>query len=191
VRSNRPPRYIFRVKEIGLPLPSISGSWVRVTLGARMCVCVCRAGLCMRRLCAGPSPCPNRPAKCQRITSSKRCEFEQTPKPRSVKADGGELTGGGCRLGSCGSGQNPVEGSCEHDHELSRSVQAEPTVSFPRWHLLSTDHVLIPARNASLASVHGSANGSNIRYYPTRKHSPPKKKMNNAVIMLKLSDVCS
>jgi hypothetical protein len=33
--------------------------------------------------------------------------------------------------------------------------------------VLSTDHELIPARNASLAAVHGSARGSNVRYYPT------------------------
>jgi hypothetical protein len=38
--------------------------------------------------------------------------------------------------------------------------------------ILSTDHELISAKNASLAAVHGSATGSNVRYYPTRKHSP-------------------
>jgi hypothetical protein len=40
--------------------------------------------------------------------------------------------------------------------------------------LLSTDHELIPARNASLAAMHGSVSGSNVRYYPTWKHSPFK-----------------
>jgi hypothetical protein len=35
---------------------------------------------------------------------------------------------------------------------------------------------LIPARNASLAAVYGSANGSNVRYYPTWKHSPLKER---------------
>jgi hypothetical protein len=34
-------------------------------------------------------------------------------------------------------------------------------------HVLSTDHELIPARNANLAAMHGSASGSNVRYYPT------------------------
>jgi hypothetical protein len=33
--------------------------------------------------------------------------------------------------------------------------------------LQSTDHELIPARNASLAAMQGSASGSNVRYYPT------------------------
>jgi hypothetical protein len=37
--------------------------------------------------------------------------------------------------------------------------------------LLSTDHELIPARNASLAAMQGSAKGSNVRYYPKLKHS--------------------
>jgi hypothetical protein len=32
--------------------------------------------------------------------------------------------------------------------------------------LLSTDE-LIPARNASLEAIYGSASGSNVRYYPT------------------------
>jgi hypothetical protein len=30
----------------------------------------------------------------------------------------------------------------------------------------STDHELIPARNANLVAVLGSASGSNFRYYP-------------------------
>jgi hypothetical protein len=34
-------------------------------------------------------------------------------------------------------------------------------------HVQSTDHELIPARYASLAAMHGSASGNNIRYYPT------------------------
>jgi hypothetical protein len=40
--------------------------------------------------------------------------------------------------------------------------------------VLSTDHELIPARNASLAAMQGSATGSNVRYYPTWKYSPLK-----------------
>jgi hypothetical protein len=31
----------------------------------------------------------------------------------------------------------------------------------------STDHEFIPARNASLTAMHGSAGGSNVCYYPT------------------------
>jgi hypothetical protein len=31
----------------------------------------------------------------------------------------------------------------------------------------SADHELIPAGNASLAAMHGSPSGSDIRYYPT------------------------
>jgi hypothetical protein len=31
----------------------------------------------------------------------------------------------------------------------------------------STDHELIPARNASLSAMQGSVSGSNVRYYPT------------------------
>jgi hypothetical protein len=33
--------------------------------------------------------------------------------------------------------------------------------------LQSTDHELIPARNASLEAMQGSASGINVRYYPT------------------------
>jgi hypothetical protein len=40
--------------------------------------------------------------------------------------------------------------------------------------VLSTDHEMIPARNTSLAAMHGSASGSNVCYYPTRKHSSLK-----------------
>jgi hypothetical protein len=40
--------------------------------------------------------------------------------------------------------------------------------------LQNTDHELIPARNASLAAMQGSASGSNVRYYPKWKHSPFK-----------------
>jgi hypothetical protein len=31
----------------------------------------------------------------------------------------------------------------------------------------STYHEVIPARNTSLTAMHGSASGSNVRYYPT------------------------
>jgi hypothetical protein len=37
--------------------------------------------------------------------------------------------------------------------------------------VLSTEHELIPATDASLAVRQVSASGSNVRYYPTRKHS--------------------
>jgi hypothetical protein len=86
------------------------------------------------------------------------------------------------------SGQAPVQwgqvttlwGPCYHVHTECRSD------------ILSTDHELIPARNASIAALQGSASGSNVRYYPTRKHSPFKEKMNKAVTMQsKLPDVCS
>jgi hypothetical protein len=45
-----------------------------------------------------------------------------------------------------------------------------------RTYLQPTDHEMIPARNASLAAMKGSASGSNVYYYPTWKHSPLKKK---------------
>jgi hypothetical protein len=48
----------------------------------------------------------------------------------------------------------------------------------------STEHELIPARDASLAAIQGSATGSNVRYYLTLKHWAPKKETNTAVIML-------
>jgi hypothetical protein len=40
-------------------------------------------------------------------------------------------------------------------------------VETPTELVLSTDHELISARNASLAAMHGSASGSGVRYYPT------------------------
>jgi hypothetical protein len=42
--------------------------------------------------------------------------------------------------------------------------------------LQSTDHELITERNANLAAMQGSAGGSNVRYYPTLKHSPLKER---------------
>jgi hypothetical protein len=39
-----------------------------------------------------------------------------------------------------------------------------------------TDHELIPARNATLAAMQGSASGSKVRYYPTWKHSSLKER---------------
>jgi hypothetical protein len=39
-----------------------------------------------------------------------------------------------------------------------------------------TDHELVPARNASLAAMQGSASGSNNRYYAMWKHSPLKER---------------
>jgi hypothetical protein len=58
------------------------------------------------------------------------------------------------------------------------------------WKLQSTYHELVPAKNASLEAMQGSASGSNVRYYPTSKHSPLKER-NKAVTMLKMPDVCS
>jgi predicted aconitase len=40
-------------------------------------------------------------------------------------------------------------------------------VPYPELDVQSTDHELIPARNASLAAMQGSASGSNVRYYLT------------------------
>jgi hypothetical protein len=40
----------------------------------------------------------------------------------------------------------------------------------------STDHELILARNASLTAMQGPASRSNVRYYPTWKHSPLKER---------------
>jgi hypothetical protein len=39
-----------------------------------------------------------------------------------------------------------------------------------------TDHEFISTRNESLASMQGSESGSNVPYYPTRKHSPLKER---------------
>jgi hypothetical protein len=47
---------------------------------------------------------------------------------------------------------------------------------FPTGLVQSTDHELIPARNASLSAMQGSASGSNVRYYPTWKHSPLRER---------------
>jgi hypothetical protein len=41
------------------------------------------------------------------------------------------------------------------------------TIPYTRTYDLSTEHELIPAEDASLAAMHGSASGSNVRYYPT------------------------
>jgi hypothetical protein len=46
--------------------------------------------------------------------------------------------------------------------------------------LLFTDHELIPAKSASLAAMQGSASVSNVRYYPTFKHSPLEKRNEHA-----------
>jgi hypothetical protein len=47
----------------------------------------------------------------------------------------------------------------------------------------STDHELIPARNASLVAMQVSASGSNVRYNPTWKHSPVKERNEQAVTL--------
>jgi hypothetical protein len=44
----------------------------------------------------------------------------------------------------------------------------------------STDNELIPARNASLAAMQGSASRCNVRHYPTWKHSPFKERNEEA-----------
>jgi hypothetical protein len=70
--------------------------------------------------------------------------------------------------------------TCPHTHECSN--------------LLSTVHELIPAWNASLAAMHGSASESNVHYLVTIQREsirPSKTEMNKAVTMLKLPDVCS
>jgi hypothetical protein len=61
------------------------------------------------------------------------------------------------------------------------------------WYLQSTDHELIPPRNADLAAMQGSASGSNVHYYPTRKHSPLKERNEQGYYYnaSKLPDVCS
>jgi hypothetical protein len=56
------------------------------------------------------------------------------------------------------------------EHQLSTSPTEE------RRQIQSTYHELIPARNASLAAMQGSPSGSNVRYYPTWKHSPLKER---------------
>jgi hypothetical protein len=50
--------------------------------------------------------------------------------------------------------------------------------------LQSTDHELIPARNASLAAMHGSA--SKVMFFTIQHENirPSKKEMNKAVTML-------
>jgi hypothetical protein len=44
----------------------------------------------------------------------------------------------------------------------------------------------IPARNASLAAMHGSASESNVRYYPTWKHSSLKERRHEHARCLQL-----
>jgi hypothetical protein len=44
------------------------------------------------------------------------------------------------------------------------------------WDAACAGHELIPARNASLAAMQGSASESNVRYYRTWKHSPLKER---------------
>jgi hypothetical protein len=54
----------------------------------------------------------------------------------------------------------------------------------------STDHELIPARNASLAAMQGSASGMFVTIQ-RENIRPSKKEMKKAVTMLKLLNVCS
>jgi hypothetical protein len=57
--------------------------------------------------------------------------------------------------------------------------------------LLPTDHVLIPARNASLAAMQGSV--SRVTFVTIQRENirPSNKEMNKAVTMLKQPHVCS
>jgi hypothetical protein len=75
------------------------------------------------------------------------------------------------------------------DHSMSvqtSSFSAVPSVRHrDRWRrhcfeLQSTDHELIPARNASLTVMQCSTSGSNAHYYPTLKHLSLKERMNKA-----------
>jgi hypothetical protein len=67
-----------------------------------------------------------------------------------------------------------------------------PFLQRPEIYVQSTDHELIPARLASLAAIQGSASGSNVHYYPTRKHSPLKERNEQGCYNAsKLPDVCS
>jgi hypothetical protein len=54
----------------------------------------------------------------------------------------------------------------------------------------STDHELIPARNASLAATQGFASGIFVTIQPENIR-PSKEEINNTGTMLKLPDVCS
>jgi hypothetical protein len=56
--------------------------------------------------------------------------------------------------------------------------------------VLSTDRELIPARNASLAAMHGSASEMFVTIQ-RENIRPSKKEMNKAVTMHILPDVCS
>jgi hypothetical protein len=58
-------------------------------------------------------------------------------------------------------------------------------------HVLSIDHELIPARNASLAAMYSYASESNVLTIQCENIRSSKKEMNKAVAMLKLPDVCS
>jgi hypothetical protein len=68
-------------------------------------------------------------------------------------------------------------GTSEPEFELFVKGNDGPVrkVETPTELVLSTDHELISARNASLAAMHGSASGSGVRYCPTWKHSPLKE----------------
>jgi hypothetical protein len=56
---------------------------------------------------------------------------------------------------------------------------------------LSTDHELIPARNASLATMNGSVNRIMFVTIQRENIPPSKKEMKKTVTMLKLPDVCT
>jgi hypothetical protein len=61
-----------------------------------------------------------------------------------------------------------------------------------KWPLLSTDHELIPARNASLAAKQVSAREVIFVTIQRENIRPSKKELNKSVtVMLKLLDICS
>jgi hypothetical protein len=49
--------------------------------------------------------------------------------------------------------------------QLTDSLKLSPTKVISNIQFI--EHKLIPARNASLAAMQGSASGNNVRYYPT------------------------
>jgi hypothetical protein len=82
---------------------------------------------------------------------------------------GGWIVNASARLKSCA-----LVRSSRLLYALCLSARQQPSYVPGNIVLLSTDHELIPARNAGLAAMHGSASRSNVRYYQTWKYSPLK-----------------
>jgi hypothetical protein len=59
----------------------------------------------------------------------------------------------------------PVHSVAQHANPEHVTATEVVFISAPKYHLQSTDHELIPARNACLAAMKGSAIGSNVRFY--------------------------